>query len=788
MLQRRKLASLLVLAGVVSAGPAFGQSGTFTFVTGDVSLQRGGQRVPVTRGAPVRPGDTIVSGTQGMAQLTMVDQAKISLRPNTQFQIEQYADRPDSDQGALLNLVRGTLRTFTGLIAARSRDKFTMKTRVATVGIRGSGNVLFAGTADDCDPNKAGAAGGNCDITVNHTIEGSHAVTFGDFSGPGLPPQQGGAQTLVTGPGQTVLVTGRGSVSYIPTPAFISAAATNPTNAAKGGAAGEAGGETRNFGPSDASGSSTTQGTTGFTPVGNNGLGFTFLDSAAGIILDPEGLQDILFAGGATLTGQALPGDIVYEGTATRGYASYPGAQTGLEPLVIGGTARGTTSFQNGGLFVTAGRFEDARIRYFDTDPSYTVPGSIHWIQANSGYPVYLSDVLTGTATYARVIATSPTSQSNVVGSLGTATIDVNFTNRTLSPTLAVTMPASGGAAGGSWQISANDVPFALNTFYATTGDRLLIRNGRGVTSSANTSLAGGIEGSFVGSDMSGIILGYTFTDQTSATPVDYYTVNGTVGFQGPAQDLAASYRDGVISDPQGALAASLERNYAITNRPGEVLADAQGRVTGFTAPFGTASGGHNPYTLGTASVAEFGTDAQTGLVWGRWSGGTAQVSADGVQQSVPLTNSSLHYVFSGVQDAPVSLPLTGTATYELVGSTHPTNDSGAVGTLNSATLAADFASRTVDTSVNVTVGGNTIAGTANDIPIFRGQYFSAFRGTAPGNLPVPQLLNITCSPACTNPTGSIEGFFAGRTGQGAGLMYNLNGATGAAAFRRPGG
>jgi hypothetical protein len=787
MLQRRKIASLLLLAGVVSAGPAFGQSGTFTFVTGDVSVQRAGQRVPVTRGAPVRPGDTIVSGTQGMAQLTMVDQAKISLRPNTQFQIEQYADRPDSDQGALLNLVRGTLRTFTGLIAARSRDRFMMKTRVATVGIRGSGNVLFAGTADDCDPSKVGAAGGSCDITVNHTIEGSHAVTFGDFSGAGLPPQQGGAQTLITGPGQTVLVTARGNVTYIPMPAFIAAAATNPTNADKSGAAGETGGETRNFAPSDGSGSSTTQGTTGFTPVGNNGLGFTFLDAAAPN-LDPEGLQDILYAGGATLSGQALPDDIVYDGTATRGYTSYPGAQTGLAPRIVGGTPRGGTSFLNGGLAVSAGRFADARIRYFDTDPPYTVPGSIHWIQANSGYPVYLSDVLTGTATYTRVIASAPTSQTNVVGTLGTATIDVNFSSRTLSPTLAVTMPASGGATGGSWQISANSVPFALNTFYATTSDLLLIRNGVGVTSSLDSRLAGGIEGSFVGSDMSGIILGYTFTDQTSASPVNYYTVNGTVGFQGPAQDASATYRDGVISDPLGALSANLERNYAITNRPAEVVADAQGRVTGFTAPYGTFSGGHNPYAVGTASVAEFGTDAETGLIWGRWAGGTAQVSASGTPQALPLTSNSLHYVFSGVQDAPVALPLTGTATYELVGSTHPTNASGAVGALNSATLAADFASRTVDTSVNISIGGNTIAGTANDIPIFRGQYFSAFRGTAPGNLPVPQLLNITCSPACTNPTGSIEGFFAGRTGQGAGLMYNLNGATGAAAFRRPGG
>src|SRR5512139_1431629 len=172
MLQRKKLAYFLVLGGIVSAGPAFGQSGTFTFVTGEVNLQRrDGQQVRVTRGTAVNPGDAIATGTQGMAQLTMVDQAKISLRPNTQFQIERYAERPDSDEGALLSLVRGTLRTFTGLIASRNRDRFVMKTKVATVGIRGSGNVLFAGTAADCDPNKVDAGGAGCDITVNHTIE-----------------------------------------------------------------------------------------------------------------------------------------------------------------------------------------------------------------------------------------------------------------------------------------------------------------------------------------------------------------------------------------------------------------------------------------------------------------------------------------------------------------------------------------------------------------------------------------------------------------------------------------
>ncbi len=323
MLQRRKLSSILILFGVVSAGPAFAQSGTFTFVTGEVNVQRkDGQRLTVTRGTPVNPGDEIVTGNRGMAQLTMVDQAKISLRPNTQFQIEQYAERPDSDAGVLLNLLRGTLRTFTGLLAARNRDRFVMKTKVATVGIRGSGNVLFAGTAPDCDPAKvdaAGATGASCDITVNHTIEGSHAVTFGDFAAPGLPAQQGGAQTLITGPGQTVLVTARGDVTYIPTPQFISDSATNPTGAAKSkDSGGGSGGETRNFGPNDGSGSSTHQGIESTTPFGGNALGFAITDASGNLFGgDPLRLQSIVIAGGTTLAGQALPGDIPRDGAAT---------------------------------------------------------------------------------------------------------------------------------------------------------------------------------------------------------------------------------------------------------------------------------------------------------------------------------------------------------------------------------------------------------------------------------------------------------------------------------------
>ena len=51
-------------------------------------------------------------------------------------------------------------RTFTGLIASNNRDKYIMKTRVATVGIRGSGNILYACDGKECDESISGAAPG----------------------------------------------------------------------------------------------------------------------------------------------------------------------------------------------------------------------------------------------------------------------------------------------------------------------------------------------------------------------------------------------------------------------------------------------------------------------------------------------------------------------------------------------------------------------------------------------------------------------------------------------------
>ena len=767
----RLLMAILAAAPLVAGAAA----GEFTFVVGDVSLTKSnGQRLIPVRGTVVDPGDRIATGANGMAQLNMVDNARLSLRPATQFTIEAYPDRRDSNDGAILSLVKGTLRTFTGLLASTNRDKFVMKTRVATVGIRGSGNILYACEGQECDesiPSDARAQGG---VTVNHTIEGSHAIT-NTLAAPGVPAQQGGAATLISGPGQTILVAGSQPPRFIPTPLFIAGAGINMTMAKAAEAA-----------PAGVTASSGLLATQMLTTslVGNNGLGFVIdVDATGNLLSDTSALQDIIIASSSPFSGQARRGDITFQGSNLRGYTSYAGSQSGVQPSISGGIPFQTTSVPIEGGTITFGRYEGGGLGFFGPGSETDLPGNIHWITGPSGFPTYLSDVLTGTAVYVLAGNSTPTNQNSTTGTLGSATLNVNFTSRTLGLQLAVSIPVAGANPGGSWQLNASNVPITLNSFFGSTADTLVVTNG-GQSSATNPNLTGSFEGSFVGTGLSGAILGYGLSDHTGSIRND---VTGVAAFTGPRQDETAPFREGRVSDPAGTLADFI-RSYSTTNRPDEVTVDAQNRVTAFSAPLASL-GAHASYAIGSATVVQSGVDAETGLVWGRWGGGTATVTRAGQSQSLDLTNASLHYIFAGTQSGPVALPLTGTATYDVLGSTSPTNGTGQVGTLNSAVLNANFTDRTVDASVNIAIANQTWNGSASHMPIYRDQYFSAYSGSPIPGVPNPAPLILSCTPACLgNATGSFDGFFTGASGQRAGLMYNLGGNQGAVAFRRPGG
>jgi len=197
------------LSGSIALAAAVGQ---FQFVSGDVRVQRAGQTLTATKGNEVQEGDVIVTGSPADAQLRMIDSAFIAIKANSQLRIDQYTYRPAnaSEDNAVLSLLVGTMRAFTGALVQRNKDKFSMKTLTANVGIRGSGNILSA------------AADGT---TLNYTITGAHSVSSTDADGI--------TRTLISRAGQTIQVLPGRAPQYVPTPPLILSLASPPKSAAK---------------------------------------------------------------------------------------------------------------------------------------------------------------------------------------------------------------------------------------------------------------------------------------------------------------------------------------------------------------------------------------------------------------------------------------------------------------------------------------------------------------------------------------------------------------------------
>lgn len=88
----------------------------------------------------IESGDTLVSEKNTYAQIKFIDNSEITLRPGTTFKVENFsydAGKPDEDN-ASFSLVKGGLRSITGLMGKRNKEKFSLKTPSATIGIRGT--------------------------------------------------------------------------------------------------------------------------------------------------------------------------------------------------------------------------------------------------------------------------------------------------------------------------------------------------------------------------------------------------------------------------------------------------------------------------------------------------------------------------------------------------------------------------------------------------------------------------------------------------------------------------
>jgi hypothetical protein len=141
---KRSVINLFLMLALLCAGHqawAAQVAATVTRLSGPLLAKKadGSAKILAVK-SEVEEGDTLMTEKNTYAQIKFIDNSEVTLKPGTTFKIESFAfdsGKPDSDS-ATLNLVKGGLRSVTGLLGKRNKEKFALKTPSATIGIRGT--------------------------------------------------------------------------------------------------------------------------------------------------------------------------------------------------------------------------------------------------------------------------------------------------------------------------------------------------------------------------------------------------------------------------------------------------------------------------------------------------------------------------------------------------------------------------------------------------------------------------------------------------------------------------
>lgn len=188
------------------------------FAIGDVvAVQPDGVRRTLQRGSEVAAGETVDTGS-GRGQLRFTDGAMVSLQPQTQFRIDAYEFRGSADgsEKGFFSLLKGALRTITGLIGKSDHKSYRLNTAVATIGIRGTEYAVAYGNSITVTTNS-----GLVEVCNNAgcvLVEAGQSVHVPDINTlPGFTPR-GALDPLLQPPGPAAPGFSSGDQPHLITP------------------------------------------------------------------------------------------------------------------------------------------------------------------------------------------------------------------------------------------------------------------------------------------------------------------------------------------------------------------------------------------------------------------------------------------------------------------------------------------------------------------------------------------------------------------------------------------
>jgi FecR protein len=173
-------AVLAFLAG--SNGLAAEPAGRVLAVAGSATIERAGQQIPLRVGAVVENGDTLGVGDKSTLQVRFTDESVVALRANSQFKIENYKyDKNAESDRSLMGLLKGGMRTITGLIGKANNKNYLVQTATATIGIRGTHFSVVSCNNDCTRPDGTQEANGTFGSVTDGRITVSNAAGAKEF-------------------------------------------------------------------------------------------------------------------------------------------------------------------------------------------------------------------------------------------------------------------------------------------------------------------------------------------------------------------------------------------------------------------------------------------------------------------------------------------------------------------------------------------------------------------------------------------------------------------------------
>jgi hypothetical protein len=133
------------LAWSQAAGTETARAGTFKQVQGEIRVGTDTTRPAPRSGDALRTGERVATGKDGAASLVLKDGTVLTLGPNTTADLSQFQFDATTQEGNLvLELLQGSVRVVTGLLAKINPDRFKVKTPTAVVGVRGTDFIVEA--------------------------------------------------------------------------------------------------------------------------------------------------------------------------------------------------------------------------------------------------------------------------------------------------------------------------------------------------------------------------------------------------------------------------------------------------------------------------------------------------------------------------------------------------------------------------------------------------------------------------------------------------------------------